>query len=164
MKKNARPKTKVFLDCNGHNLFRQLRKLEKIKPFGLSKASKFSPSWGKWLICTKAVGWGSDLCASEPILEPAVSDISQVNVSHPYVLYTRARVYFSARITLGPDMVRNNNITLPRWPWTARRCDLLILVAKDFPTWNGYLIPSLEYCTNSDKEKCFWMMLMGDII
>ena len=121
----------------------------------------FSPSWGKWLICTKAVGWGSDLCASEPILEPAVSDISQVNVSHPYVLYTRARVYFSARITLGPDMVRNNNITLPRWPWTARRCDLLILVAKHFPTWNGYLIPSLEYCTNSDWEKCFWMMLIS---
>ena len=41
IKKNARTKTKVFLDCNGHNLFRQLRKLEKIKPFGLSKASTF---------------------------------------------------------------------------------------------------------------------------
>ena len=31
---------KVFLDSNGHKFFRTVEKLEKIKPFGHSKASK----------------------------------------------------------------------------------------------------------------------------
>ena len=38
--KNARTKTKVFLDSNGWISLEQLRKLENVKPLGHSKAAK----------------------------------------------------------------------------------------------------------------------------
>ena len=78
-----------------------------------------SPDAVKHIYAVKWCGVRAVICTqvgSEPILEPAETDISQVNLSHPYVLCTRARVYFSARTTSGPCMVRNNNITLPGWP------------------------------------------------
>ena len=54
------PKRKYFFLLQRTISSEQLRKLEKIKPFGHCKASKiknatfcsFSPSWGKWPICT----------------------------------------------------------------------------------------------------------------
>ena len=75
---------------------------------------------------------GSDLWASEPILQRQILT-SRMSMFHIHTFAIRGHGFiFSARITLGPVLVRNNNITLPGWPWTANRCDLLILVLKHF--------------------------------